>query len=285
MIINFEKLHGAGNDYIAIDGRNIELDWGKLSVDMSKPHFGVFSDGIVVLKNSNVADVAIKIFNPDGSEAEMSGNGVRLFSKFVLDNKLSDFNGSVLTVETGGGIREVFPVINNNEMVSAKIAMGKPKFLRDEIPLNKQLFKDNVEVNDLPMNFDKNIKVSCVNIGNPHAVLITDKNVDDFDLSEIGPLVENNEIFPNRINFEIVNIISKNEIKARIFERGAGETLSSGTGTSACAIIGIKKNILSNNVKVNVPGGYLNISWVPGEESFLEGPTERVFTGKWKIKE
>ncbi len=285
MIINFEKLHGAGNDYIAIDGRNIELDWGKLSVDMSKPHFGVFSDGIVVLKNSNVADVAIKIFNPDGSEAEMSGNGVRLFSKFVLDNKLSDFNGTVLTVETGGGIREVFPVINNNEMVSAKIAMGKPKFLRDEIPLNKQLFKDNVEVNDLPMNFDKNIKVSCVNIGNPHAVLITDKNVDDFDLSEIGPLVENNEIFPNRINFEIVNIISKNEIKARIFERGAGETLSSGTGTSACAIIGIKKNILSNNVKVNVPGGYLNISWVPGEESFLEGPTERVFTGKWKIKE
>ena len=206
MIINFEKLHGAGNDYIAIDGRNIELDWGKLSVDMSKPHFGVFSDGIVVLKNSNVADVAIKIFNPDGSEAEMSGNGVRLFSKFVLDNKLSDFNGTVLTVETGGGIREVFPVINNNEMVSAKIAMGKPKFLRDEIPLNKQLFKDNVEVNDLPMNFDKNIKVSCVNIGNPHAVLITDKNVDDFDLSEIGPLVENNEIFPNRINFEIVNI-------------------------------------------------------------------------------
>ena len=285
MIINFEKLHGAGNDYIAIDGRNIELDWGKLSVDMSKPHFGVFSDGIVVLKNSNVADVAIKIFNPDGSEAEMSGNGVRLFSKFVLDNKLSEFNGTVLTVETGGGIREVFPVINNNEMVSAKIAMGKPKFLRDEIPLNKQLFKDNVEVNDLPMNFDKNIKVSCVNIGNPHAVLITDKNVDDFDLSEIGPLVENNEIFPNRINFEIVNIISKNEIKARIFERGAGETLSSGTGTSACAIIGIKKNILSNNVKVNVPGGYLNISWVPGEESFLEGPTERVFTGKWKIKE
>ncbi len=285
MLINFEKLHGAGNDYIAIDGRNIELDWGKLSVDMSKPHFGVFSDGIVVLKNSNVADVAIKIFNPDGSEAEMSGNGVRLFSKFVLDNKLSDFNGTVLTVETGGGIREVFPVINNNEMVSAKIAMGKPKFLRDEIPLNKQLFKDNVEVNDLPMNFDKNIKVSCVNIGNPHAVLITDKNVDDFDLSEIGPLVENNEIFPNRINFEIVNIISKNEIKARIFERGAGETLSSGTGTSACAIIGIKKNILSNNVKVNVPGGYLNISWVPGEESFLEGPTERVFTGKWKIKE
>lgn len=285
MIINFEKLHGAGNDYIAIDGRNIELDWGKLSIDMSKPHFGVFSDGIVVLKNSNVADVAIKIFNPDGSEAEMSGNGVRLFSKFVLDNKLSDFNGTVLTVETGGGIREVFPVINNNEMVSAKIAMGKPKFLRDEIPLNKQLFKDNVEVNDLPMNFDKNIKVSCVNIGNPHAVLITDKNVDDFDLSEIGPLVENNEIFPNRINFEIVNIISKNEIKARIFERGAGETLSSGTGTSACAIIGIKKNILSNNVKVNVPGGYLNISWVPGEESFLEGPTERVFTGKWKIKE
>ena len=98
-------------------------------------------------------------------------------------------------------------------------------------------------------------------------------------------MVENNPAFPNRINFEIVNIISKNEIKARIFERGAGETLSSGTGTSACAIIGIKKKLLDNNVRVNVPGGHLNISWIPGEESYLEGPTERVFTGNWKIKE
>ena len=285
MKINFDKLHGAGNDYIAIDGRGIDLDWGKLSLEMSRPHFGVYSDGIVVLKNSDIANTAIKIFNPDGSEAEMSGNGVRLFSKFVLDNKLSDFNGNSLTVETGGGVREVFPTFKDGEMVSAKIAMGIPKFLRDEIPVNKDLFTNNVDINDFALNFDNNIKISCVNIGNPHAVLITNKDVNEFDLNKIGPLVENNDLFPNRINFEIVNIISKDEIKARIFERGAGETLSSGTGTSACAIIGIKKGLLNNKVKVNVPGGFLNITWEPGKESLLEGPTERVFTGTWKIKE
>ncbi|MEC8749850.1 MAG: diaminopimelate epimerase [Chloroflexota bacterium] len=285
MNIKFEKLHGAGNDYIAIDGRGIDIDWGKLSFQMSQPHFGVFSDGIVVLKNSEKANAKIKIFNPDGSEAEMSGNGVRLFSKFVLDNKLVDFDGKALTVETGGGVREVFPIFENGEMISAKIAMGKPKFLRDEIPVSNEIFETNSDVDDLVLNLKKSIAVSCVNIGNPHAVFITDEDVDKFELSSIGPLVENNKAFPNRINFEIVNIISRNEIKARIFERGAGETLSSGTGTSACAIIGIKKKLLDNNVKVNVPGGHLNISWVPGDESYLEGPTERVFTGNWKIKE
>ncbi len=285
MNIKFEKLHGAGNDYIAIDGRGIDIDWGKLSYQMSKPHFGVFSDGIVVLKESEKANAMIKIFNPDGSEAEMSGNGVRLFSKFVLDNNLTDFDGEVFTVETGGGVREVFPVFDNGEMISAKIAMGKPKFLRDEIPVSQDIFEDNTDVNELVLDLEKKITVSCVNIGNPHAVSIIDEDVDNFELRTIGPLVENNPAFPNRINFEIVNIISKNEIKARIFERGAGETLSSGTGTSACAIIGIKKKLLDNNVRVNVPGGHLNISWVPGEESYLEGPTERVFTGNWKIKE
>ena len=127
----------------------------------------------------------------------------------------------------------------------------------------------NSDVDDLVLNLKNSIAVSCVNIGNPHAVLITDEDVDKFELSSIGPLVENNNAFPNRINFEIVNIISRNEIKARIFERGAGETLSSGTGTSACAIIGIKKKLLDNNVKVNVPGGHLNISWVPGDELSL----------------
>tara|TARA_Y100001936_G_scaffold42315_1_gene41019 strand:+ start:3713 stop:4093 length:381 start_codon:yes stop_codon:yes gene_type:complete len=123
--IKFEKLHGAGNDYIAIDGRGIDIDWGELSYQMSRPHFGVFSDGIVVLKDSEKADVRIKIFNPDGSEAEMSGNGVRLFSKFVLDNKLADFDGEALTVETGGGVREVFPVFDKGEMISAKISNGQ----------------------------------------------------------------------------------------------------------------------------------------------------------------
>tara|TARA_B110000438_G_scaffold294837_1_gene336864 strand:+ start:1053 stop:1925 length:873 start_codon:yes stop_codon:yes gene_type:complete len=288
MEIDFIKYHGAGNDYIAIDGRSLEIDWGNLSKDMSKPHFGIFSDGIVVVFDSKIADVKMRIFNPDGSEAEMSGNGVRLFSKFVLDNKIYEAGSrKTLTVETGGGVREVFPKFDDDgQMVSAKVAMGKPKFNRDDIPVNPILYKENSPVFDHEITIDDySLRISCVNIGNPHAVMITDKDVDRIDLSKIGPLVENSELFPNRINFEIVNIISRDTIKARIFERGAGETLSSGTGTSACGIICIKKGLVDEKVRVMVPGGFLDINWKAGDEAYLEGPTEKVFSGTWNIKE
>ena len=251
---------------------------------MSEPHFGVYSDGIVVVKESSVADIKMRGFNPDGSEFEMSGNGVRLFSKFVLDNKIVQLSSNHLKVETRAGVREVYPKFKNDFMVSAKVAMGEPSFLRDEIPLNKELISKNIEVQDFRLNLDDEVIVNCVNIGNPHAVMITDIDIDEIDLKRIGPLVENNNLFPNRINFELVNIISRDEIRARIFERGAGETLSSGTGTSACAIICIKKGLVNENVKVNVPGGFLNISWIVGKGAYLDGPTEKVFSGAWDLR-
>ena len=284
MEIEFTKYHGAGNDYIALDGRGLDFDWGLLSKEMSEPHFGVYSDGIVVVKESSVADIRMRVFNPDGSEAEMSGNGVRLFSKFVLDNNIIEPSANCLKVETGGGIREVYPQFENDLMVSAKVAMGEPSFLRDEIPVNRELVSENIEVQDFKLDLDDEITVNCVNIGNPHAVMITDVDIDEIDLKRIGPLVENNDLFPNRVNFEVVNIISRDEIRARIFERGAGETLSSGTGTSACGIICIKKGLVNENVKVNVPGGFLNISWVIGREAYLDGPTAKVFSGTWELR-
>ena len=146
MKIEFTKYHGAGNDYIAVDGRGLDLDWGRLSKEMSEPHFGVYSDGIVVVKESSVADIKMRGFNPDGSEFEMSGNGVRLFSKFVLDNKIVQLSSDHLKVETRAGVREVYPKFKNDFMVSAKVAMGEPSFLRDEIPLNKELISENIEV-------------------------------------------------------------------------------------------------------------------------------------------
>ena len=287
MKIEFTKYHGAGNDYIAIDGRGIELDWGLLSKEMSEPHFGVYSDGIVVVKESDVADVKMRIFNPDGSESEMSGNGVRLFSKFVLDNYIIEPSlnkiRDCLKVETGGGIREVYPQFKNDLMVSAKVAMGEPKFLRDQIPVNPEIVRKNVEITDYEIDVGENLTISCVNIGNPHAILITETDVDQFNLERIGPLIENNVLFPNRINFEIVNVISRDSIKARIFERGAGETLSSGTGTSACGVICIRKKLVHRDVRVNVPGGFLDVSWNEGDEVYLEGPAEKVFSGTWEL--
>ena len=282
--IKFSKLQGAGNDYIAIDGRGLNLDFSLLSKNMSRPHFGVFSDGIVVVENSEISDIKMRVFNPDGSEAEMSGNGIRLFSKFVLDNKIVEFNSKELEIETLGGIRTVFPKMQKGKMISGKVAMGIPKFKCSEIPVLKDEFSDDKIVFDYILDIeDDSIEISCVNIGNPHAVHITDIPVEEFDLKKIGPLVENHRIFPNRINFEIVNVISESVIKARIFERGAGETLSSGTGASASAIIAMTHNLVKKDVEVNVPGGSLFISWNQGEEVYLEGPTEEVFTGEWPV--
>ena len=283
--IKFSKLQGSGNDYIAIDGRSLNLDFGLLSKNMSRAHFGVFSDGIVVVEDSEISDIKMRVFNPDGSEAEMSGNGIRLFSKFVLDNEIVRFSTEGLQIETLGGIRTVFPKIQKGKMISGKVAMGIPKFKCSQIPVLQENFPDDNKVFDYLLDLgDDSIEISCVNIGNPHAVHITDIPVEEFDLNRIGPMVENHKIFPNRINFEIVNVISESVIKARIFERGAGETLSSGTGSSASAIISMTHNLVKNDLKVNVPGGSLFISWNQGDEVYLEGPTEEVFRGEWPIK-
>ena len=281
-MLPFMKLQGAGNDYIAIDGRSVNLDFGLLSKNMSRAHFGVFSDGIVVVEDSEISDIKMRVFNPDGSEAEMSGNGIRLFSKFVLDNEIVRFNPEGLQIETLGGIRTVFPKIQKGEMVSGKVAMGIPKFKCSEIPVEN--FSNDNKVFDYLLDLgDDSIEISCVNIGNPHAVHITDIPVEEFDLNRIGPMVENHKIFPNRINFEIVNVISRSKIRARIFERGAGETLSSGTGSTASASACRYNGLVDDRVEVVLDGGNLDISWDENEMAMLEGPSVEVFQGVWPV--
>tara|TARA_B100000945_G_scaffold160108_1_gene128578 strand:- start:1468 stop:2340 length:873 start_codon:yes stop_codon:yes gene_type:complete len=288
MIINFTKLQGAGNGYIAIDGRDITISWGKLAIEMGDPAFGVGSDGIVIVENSKLASIKMRVFNTDGSEAEMSGNGIRLFSKFVIDNKICLPENNALDIETLGGIRTVWPEISNEKMISAKVAMGKPTFKTEEIPIDINKVENITPVQNysLKINHDefKEIKITCLSIGNPHAVCILDTPVEEFPLNDIGPLVENHEIFPNRINFEIVNIINENTIRARIFERGEGETLSSGTGSTASASASRMLGFVKDEVEVILDGGVLKISWDNDGEAYLEGPAEEVFTGKWEIK-
>lgn len=288
MIINFTKLQGAGNGYIAIDGRDITVSWGKLAKEMGDPAFGVGSDGIVVVENSKLASIKMRVFNTDGSEAEMSGNGIRLFSKFVIDNKICLPVNNALDIETLGGIRTVWPEISNEKMISAKVAMGKPTFKTEKVPVDVKKVENisHVQNYSLKINHDKfkEIKITCLSIGNPHAVCILDTPVEEFPLNDIGPLVENHEIFPNRINFEIVNVINENTIRARIFERGEGETLSSGTGSTASACASRKLGFVKEKVEVILDGGVLKISWDNDGEAYLEGPAEEVFTGKWEIK-
>ena len=282
MTVEFTKLHGAGNDYIAIDGRGIDRDWGALSKAMSALAFGVGSDGIVLVQNSDIAQIRMRVYNPDGSEAEMSGNGIRLFSKFVVDRKfvLPEDNG--LTVETGGGVRVVWPTMQDDKMVAAKVAMGEPTFIPAEIPVELAAIGDLEILKDFPIQAGGyDLKITCLAVGNPHAVVVMKDPVEDFPLTEVGPHVEHHELFPNRINFEIVNVINRSKIRTRIFERGAGETMSSGTGSTAAASAARAHGLVDNTVDVIVDGGILRISWDETGQAYLEGPAVEVFSGVW----
>jgi diaminopimelate epimerase len=282
MTVEFAKLHGAGNDYIAVDGRGIDRDWGALSGEMSRLAFGVGSDGIVLVQDSEVAQIRMRVYNPDGSEAEMSGNGIRLFSKFVIDRKITVPTAEGLTVETGGGVRTVWPTMEGDRMVAAKVAMGEPTFVPSEIPVDVEQIGDLDIVKSFPIQAGgRELQITCLAVGNPHAVVVMDEPVEDFPLVEIGPHVENHKLFPNRINFEIVNVINRSKIRARIFERGAGETLSSGTGSTASAAAAREHGLIDDTVDVVVDGGVLRISWDETGEAFLEGPAVEVFTGIW----
>ena len=283
-MIEFVKLHGAGNDYIAIDGRGVDRDWGALSAAMSRLNFGVGGDGIVLVEESDRAQVRMRVFNPDGSQAEMSGNGIRLFAKFVIDRKIALPGRDGLLVETGGGVRTVWPEIQNGKMVSARVAMGAPVFEPAAIPVSKNVAPGMSQVMDHRIEVaGRSMLVTCLSVGNPHAVSFVDVPVDEFPLLEIGPSVENHTDFPNRINFEIVNVLDRGNIRARIFERGAGETLSSGTGSTAAAVASRMHGLVDDDVVVHIPGGELKITW-PGEgEAYLEGPAVEVFTGVWPV--
>ncbi|MDP7089269.1 MAG: diaminopimelate epimerase [Dehalococcoidia bacterium] len=282
MTVEFTKLHGAGNDYIAIDGRGIDRDWGALSKAMSALAFGVGSDGIVLVQNSDIAQIRMRVYNPDGSEAEMSGNGIRLFSKFVVDRKFVLPENNALTVETGGGVRVVWPTMQDDKMVAAKVAMGEPTFIPAEIPVELAAIGDLEILKDFPIRAGGyDLKITCLAVGNPHAVVVMKDPVEDFPLTEVGPHVEHHELFPNRINFEIVNVINRSKIRTRIFERGAGETMSSGTGSTAAASAARAHGLVDNTVDVIVDGGILRISWDETGQAYLEGPAVEVFSGVW----
>lgn len=282
MSIEFSKLHGCGNDYIAIDGRNLDRDWSALTAEMSRPAFGVGSDGIVLLLDSDVAQVRMRVFNPDGSEAEMSGNGIRLFAKFVLDRGIAEASAEGLTVETLGGVRTVWPNMENGRMESARVAMGPATFTAAEVPVDTARLGGIGEVISKPVSIGgADLSITCLAIGNPHAVAITNDPVEKFPLTEVGPYVENHPMFPQRINFEVVNVLDRSRIRARIFERGAGETLSSGTGSTASAFACRKLGLIDDAVDVVVDGGVLRISWDDNDEAYLEGPAVEVFTGRW----
>ena len=279
MELSFSKMHGCGNDYIVVDGREFDLDWSNIALKYCERKFSVGADGLLVVKNSNKAPVKMSMYNPDGSEAQMCGNGIRCFTKYIIENEIVEYQQNGLFIETLAGVLTVYPHKNSNGLIdTVNVSMGEPLFSPDKLPASSALLSlPKIIDHKISVN-DQEIQISCVSMGNPHAVAFIEDDVDNFPLDTLGPIVENLDLFPERINFHIVNVLDKTKIKARSWERGAGLTLACGTG--ACAIQAISKDrgFTDNNNDLYMPGGKLNMKWEGmGASVFMEGPAELVF--------
>ena len=277
--MKFTKMHGAGNDYLFIDGRGEDRDWPALSVAMSDRHKGVGSDGIILAAQSDESDLRMIMFNADGSEGQMCGNGIRCVVRFAFDEGILPAGDSTLAVETASGLRHVTPIWEDGIMVRARVGMGEPRLRAEDVPVVAPGYE---VVTDYPLQIDGHtMGISCVSMGNPHAVAFMDVDIDGLPLDKVGPLVEHHPMFPQRVNFEVVNLIDSSHVKTRVWERGSGLTEACGTGACAVAVSARLHGYVGDDVTVSLPGGDLAIHW-PGEgEVIMEGPVARVFEGEW----
>ena len=279
--MEFTKMNGAGNDYVYMNASNLSEDWSQIAVNVSDRHKGIGSDGLILAMPSEIADIKMRMFNSDGSEGEMCGNGIRCLVGFAIDQNLIPSKQKTVLVETGAGVLSVTPIRTNNVMTGATVSMGLPILEPSQIPV--EIDSSSFPVLDHTLNIGyEQMKLSFISMGNPHAISFIDEDIDKYPLTEIGPLVENHEIFPNKINFEIVNIIDRSHLKVRVWERGSGITLACGTGACAVAVAAKLKGIIDDSCTISLPGGDLEISWIDNNEVLMTGPIEKVFSGNWK---
>jgi diaminopimelate epimerase len=293
----FTKMHGLGNDFVLIDCRDSGFSdrlpaMGDLSRRLCRRRFGIGADQVLLLYPSEAADFMMKIFNADGSEVEMCGNGIRCFAKYVWDRKISD--AETLSVETAAGI--IRPE-RRGEMV--RVDMGEPVLEPEKIPVKivqsskfevrgsqedtSRLTPGASPVMDLPLKIDdREFKITCVSMGNPHAVIFVG-DVGAFDVGRYGPVIESHGLFPNRINVEFVQVLGPDRLKMRVWERGAGETMACGTGASAAAVAANLNRFTGKKVTVSLLGGDLEIEWGGDNRVYMTGPAEEVFEGRMEI--
>ena len=285
--MNFTKLQGAGNDFVLVETTDIRRNWSQVAVAICNRHFGVGADGLLLLLPSEVADFGMRIFNPDGSEAEACGNGLRCLVKYAINRGLlANIVTQEVLIETTAGIRKAMIIRVAGKPVQIQVSLGVPKLEAKDIPVVieeggrglvdiKSLLSYTVTVDDgeLPLNF--------VSMGNPHAVYFYQQPVSDFPLARLGPKVEQHRIFPQRVNFEVARLINRQQIEARVWERGVGETLACGTGAGAVAVAAQLLGFVDNKVDIKLPGGTLSVEWDGVGEVFLGGPAEMVFTGEY----
>jgi len=276
-MIPFTKMHGIGNDYIYIDTHTQQVkDPSKLAIEMSDRNFGIGADGLILIMPSSEADFRMRMFNADGSEAEMCGNGIRCFAKYVYDHGLTD--SKKISVETLAGIKHLDLTVKNKKVHTVTVNMGEPIILRERIPMTGEpgtVIDEPLQVDGVKFN------ITAISMGNPHVVIYVE-DVEQFPLEKYGPMIELHELFPNRTNVEFVQIIHEGEVIQRTWERGSGETLACGTGASAVTVAGVMNRKTNRSVLIHLRGGDLNTEW--NEENnnvYLTGPAVEVFQGTW----
>jgi diaminopimelate epimerase len=276
--MEFTKLHGLGNDYLYIDAMEQDLSafaLPELALVLSERHFGVGADGIILVEASAQADFRMRIFNADGSEAEMCGNGVRGFGKYLYDHGLTQQRE--LQIETGAGLIGLELFVEHRKVAAVRADMGVPRLCRAEIPVCGEPAQGQVLAE--PLAVGKFLfPITCVSMGNPHCVIFLPE-VADFPVAEVGPLVEHCELFPNRINTEFARVIDETHVEMRVWERGSGETMACGTGAAATVVAGVLTGRLSRQAQVHLLGGNLDIDWAENDHVMVTGPATEVFTG------
>lgn len=278
--MRFTKMQGAGNDYVYVDCFKEKVtDPQKAAIMVSNRNFGIGSDGLILIMPSEVADVRMRMFNSDGSESEMCGNGIRCVAKYAYDHGI--VHSTEISAETGAGVLklQLFPG-EDGTIEKVRVNMGLPRLARTEIPMTGEA-ASRVVAEELKI-LDRSFKITCVSMGNPHCIIYVD-DVGQFPVSTYGPLIENHPQFPRRTNVEFIQIISRSEVSQRTWERGAGETLACGTGASAVCVAGVLNNVTDRSILNHLAGGDLELEWSEEGSVFMTGPAVEVFSGDIRL--
>ena len=272
------KMHGLGNDYI-YHRPAVERDWAEVSRRVSDRHFGIGSDGLILALPSTVADLRMRIFNADGSEAEMCGNGIRCLAKYAVEEGMVAPEANHVTIETGAGVLTLQLLRKGGVVTAARVDMGAPRFEPAALPANVE---GPGPIIDLPLRVgEMDLRLTLVSMGNPHAIHYVESGIDDFPLERIGPLVERHPLFPRRTNFQVVQVLDSGHVRHRVWERGSGITLASGTSASAVAAASRLRGFTGDRIVDSLPGGDLVLEWDGSGPVYMTGPAARVFDGEW----
>lgn len=283
--MKFTKMHGCGNDYVYVDcTKEVIPNISETAIRVSDRHFGIGSDGLILIKASDVADFEMDMYNADGSRGKMCGNGIRCVAKYVYDHGLTD--KTTITVNTLSGIKTLKLTVEDGKVSKVRVDMGEPELIPAQVPVKASVLgladdrREAIVAEPLEIK-GRSYDITCVSMGNPHCITFIGEDVRDFPLEAVGPVFEKHELFPERVNTEFINVIDKDHLRMRVWERGSGETLACGTGACAVAVASYLNGFTGRSVDIELLGGHLEVVYdEKTNHVFMTGPATEVFSGK-----